>query len=213
MLRLLFVGELGLVTLLLPEKLRVCILPALFLTVYRSAEKERRAVALYLAFFAAGFTAVFLLGGVDPWKVVQGLVNVLALLLLMLLLVFVVEPREMDTLALALRVDSSRFYQLLRLSLVLFRTMLRDAMEAARAVKAKERGAMLGRNFVGFVKRFLAALIILADARSRELAENLALYPVYIGRRRFPNGEYVLPTLLLTTALLLLLTSKLFLPR
>ena len=205
LLKLILPLELALIAYLAPIQLKVSIAFVIAILVYMFLDHAQKLGTLvYITMLSIGYSITAILAHVSLVQWFYGLLNFVLISLILVLFVVLIEPYDMDYFAIRLRFWS-KHYLILRTTLIVFKTLLRDVAEAMAAVKAKHRGRLVGLSSLRYTAKMIIASMVTANMRILELAEMLQLYPPkpIIKAYNVKPLVYVDATLLVILALLL----------
>ena len=205
LLKLILPLELALIAYLVPIQLKVSIAFVIAILVYMFLDHAQKLGTLvYIITLSIGYSITAILAHVSLAQWFYGLLNFVLISLILVLFVVLIEPYDMDYFAIRLRFWS-KHYLILRTTLIVFKTLLRDVAEAMAAVKAKHRGRLVGLSSLRYTAKMIIASMVTANMRILELAEMLQFYPPkpIIKAYNVKPLVYVNATLLVILALLL----------
>jgi len=160
-------------------------------------------LVLYSLMLLTGYAVVGIVAKPSLTQWVSGALNLLSIVFSLSLLAFIIDPSDLDYIAVKTRVWDSTGYMVLRSSIIILTTMLTDVSEAFSSVKAKHRGRLIGVSSIKFIIKALATSVITISSRITEFAETLYLYPPKPVIRRYSLGNQL--TILDVVLLLILL--------
>lgn len=205
LLKLILPLELALIAYLVPIQLKVSIAFVIAILVYMFLDyAQKLGTLVYITVLSIGYSITAILAHVSLVQWFYGLLNFVLISLILVLFVVLIEPYDIDYFAIRLRFWS-KHYLILRTTLIVFKTLLRDVAEAMAAVKAKHRGRLVGLSSLRYTTKMIIASMVTANMRILELAEMLQLYPPkpIIKAYNVKPLVYVNVTLLVILALLL----------
>ena len=205
LLKLILPLELALITYIAPIQLKISIALVVTILVYMFLDyAQKLGTLVYIVMLSIGYSITAILAHASLIQWFYGLLNFVLISLILILFIVLIEPYDMDYFAVKLRFWS-RHYIVLRTTLIVFKTLLRDVAEAMAAVKAKHRGRLVGLSSLRYTIKMIIASMVTANMRILELAEMLQLYPPkpIVKTYNVKPLVYVNVTLLVILALLL----------
>lgn len=167
---------------------------------------QRYTTLIYLLLLIAGYTVTSIIARIGFLQWLYGLLNFTSISLSLVLLIVLVNPYDLDYIALKLKFWN-KYYIILRTTLIVFRTLLRDVAEAGSAVKAKHKGRLIGLVALRYTVKMVVATLITVNSRVLELAETMYLYPPRPVLRKYRLGTIFYIDIGLLIVLVLLLTN------
>lgn len=207
LLKLILLLELALITYIAPIQLKISIALIIVILLYMFLDyAQRLGIIVYIMMLSTGYSITAILAHASLTQWFYGLLNFVLISLIPTLFVVLIEPYDMDYFAVKLRFWS-RHYMVLRTTLIVFKTLLRDVAEAMAAVKAKHRGRLVGLSSLRYIIKMIVASMVTANMRILELAEMLQLYPPKPVVRTYNVKPLIYVNVILLMILALLLTS------
>lgn len=168
---------------------------------------QRYTTLIYLLLLIVGYTITSMIAHISFSQWLYGLLNFTSISLSLVLLIVLIDPYDLDYVAVKLKLWS-KYYVILRVTLIVFRALLRDVAEASGAVKAKHRGRLIGLAVLRYTAKMLVAALITVNSRVLELAETMYLYPPRPIIREYRLGTLFYLDIGLLIVLALLLTNS-----
>ena len=131
----------------------------------------------YSLILLTGYAVVGVVAKPSLAQWVSGALNLLSIIFSLSLLAFIIDPSDLDYIAVKTRIWGNIGYIVLRSSIIILATMMTDISEAFGSVKAKHRGKLIGIDSIRFIIKALATSVITISSRITEFAETLYLYP------------------------------------